>query len=58
MVQEVQKRNIYIYVCRYIGIIANHGFESLSFLIMKERIEETHPWITDDDTLVEGLDRK
>ena len=31
-------------------IIANHGFESASFLsnVMKERIDENHPWVTDD----------
>ena len=51
-------RNIYIYVCRYIGIIANHGFEFTSFLVMKERIDENHPWVTDDDTMAEELDRK
>ena len=33
-------------------IIANHGFESASFLsnwVMKERIDENHLWVTDDD---------
>lgn len=58
MVQEVQKKIIYIYVCRYIGIIAIHGFEFASFLMMKEKIDENHPWVTNDDTLAEGLDRK
>ena len=29
-------------------IIAKHGFESASFLVMKERIDENHPWVTDD----------
>ena len=58
MVQEVQKKNTYIYVCRYIGIIANHGFEFASFLVMKERIDENHPWVTDDDTMAKELDRK
>ena len=35
---------------RGIPIIANHGFESASFLskMMKERIDENHPWVTDD----------
>ena len=33
------------------NIIANHGFETASFLsnrVMKERIDENPPWVSDD----------
>ena len=44
-----KKTNVRGYI--YNIIIANHGFESASFLSKKEEIDENHTWVTDDDII-------